>query len=85
MRRHLTPSGRFRHSTLPGRVMLAAAARAGTLAPAALNRRLDERMRDVVASSVGRSYRKSNARTSKLIGIDLAEFGYDVPTRRPAK
>jgi hypothetical protein len=65
--------------------MLAAASRTGKLAPTAFNSRLDERMRDVVANSVGRSYRKSNARTSKLIGIDLAEFGYDVPTPRPAK
>jgi hypothetical protein len=86
--RHLrldcTPWGRFRHRTLAGRVLLAAAWRAGTLAPAVLNRRLDQRMRDVIASAVGRSYRKSNARTSKLIGIDLAEFGYDVPGPRPA-
>jgi hypothetical protein len=79
VRHHLTPWGRFRPGSRAGRLMLGVASRAGRVAPAALNGRVEARMRDTVASAVGDYYRESNARTGELIGFDLAEFGYDLP------
>jgi hypothetical protein len=32
-----------------------------------------------IESAVGTRYRESNARTSALIGVDLAQYGYDLP------
>ena len=61
-----------------GKLVRVVAQRAGRLVPTELDRRLERRMRDAVAHAVGDYYRESNARTSELIGIDLAEYGYDV-------
>jgi hypothetical protein len=41
-------------------------------------------MRNAVAGAVGDYYRESNARLSELIGIDLAEYGYDLPAKQDA-
>jgi hypothetical protein len=45
--------------------------------PRALDGRVERRMRAAIAEAVGDGYRASNARTSVLIGIDLAQYGYD--------
>ena len=50
-----------------------------------LPRRFEQRTRSAMIESietaVGHRYRDGNARTSELIGIDLARFGYDMPER----
>lgn len=46
------------------------------LAPGALARTLDGRLRDLVALEVGERYRESNRRTALLTGLDLAAAGY---------
>jgi hypothetical protein len=38
-------------------------------------------MTERIRTAVGSRYRESNARTSELIGIDLAQYGYDMPDR----
>jgi len=81
VRHQLSPWAPFGVGSRRGRLMLGLSSRAGRIAPAALNRRLEERMRDTIASAAGDYYRDSNARTSELIGIDLAEYGYDLPPR----
>lgn len=47
--------------------------------PRSVSGHLEGRMRAVVCDAVGNRYKESNARTSELIGMPLAEFGYDVP------
>ena len=47
------------------------------LAPGALARRLDGRLRDLVAREVGERYRESNRETALLTGLDLSGAGYD--------
>jgi hypothetical protein len=61
-----------------GKLVRTLATRAGKLAPAVVNTRLRRRMAEAVSSAVGDHYRESNARTSRLIGFDLGEYGYDV-------
>lgn len=46
------------------------------LAPAFLHHRFEERVRALVASVVQDTYQASNEYTSRLIGIDLASYGY---------
>ena len=43
-----------------------------------LNQAIETRQRRLIAEEVGDKYRASNRRTSELIGIDLAQYGYDV-------
>ena len=43
-----------------------------------LNQAIETRQRRRIAEEVGDKYRASNRRTSELIGIDLAQYGYDV-------
>ena len=64
-----------------GKLVRTVAFKAGKLAPAVFNTRLRRRMREAVSSAVGDHYRESNARTSRLIGVDLGEYGYDVPAQ----
>jgi hypothetical protein len=54
----------------------ALALRCERFAPSFLRRRADARARSAVASVVGDRYRASNDLTSRLIGIDLAHYGY---------
>jgi sulfotransferase family protein len=57
----------------------------GRSAPDRLTARIELRMRETIAETVGDRYRASNARTSAMIGLDLAEFGYDAkPATRDA-
>jgi hypothetical protein len=57
----------------------------GKHAPSRLTDRIEQGMRSTIAELVGDRYRASNARTSELIGLDLAAFGYDAePATREA-
>ncbi len=64
-----------------GKLVRAVATQVGKISPAVLNTRLRRRMEEAISSAVGDHYRESNVRTSRLIGIDLAEYGYDVRPR----
>jgi len=69
-----------------GRKLSRLARSAGSRAPGGLTARIEGRMRATIAERVGDRYRASNARTSELVGLDLAEFGYDVePAAREAE
>ena len=46
--------------------------------PASYNMWLKQRWQSEIDYWVGNKYKASNARTSQLIGIDLAQYGYDV-------
>jgi hypothetical protein len=48
------------------------------LVPRTISRAMERRLKTVVSEAVGNRYKESNARTSELIGMDLAAFGYDV-------
>lgn len=46
--------------------------------PGSLSRALERRLRAVVCEAVGDRYKESNARTSQLTGLPLADLGYDL-------
>lgn len=52
-------------------------AAADKIIPASLNERIENRWKHFIEQRVGDSFRQSNQRTSRLIGINLADFGYD--------
>jgi hypothetical protein len=64
-----------------GRRLTRAARDLGRNAPEGIAARIERGMRSRIASLVGDRYGESNVRTSELIGLDLAAFGYDVATR----
>lgn len=47
--------------------------------PRSLSGAMEARLRAVVCEAVGDRYKESNARTSELTGLPLAELGYDLP------
>jgi len=47
------------------------------LVPQSMHKSSEEQLKQFVAQTVGDSFRESNQKTSHLIGINLADFGYD--------
>jgi hypothetical protein len=64
-----------------GRRLTKAARELGRNAPERVAARIEQAMRETIASLVDARYRESNGRTSDLIGLDLAAFGYDAAAR----
>jgi hypothetical protein len=64
-----------------GRRLTKAARDLGRKAPEVIATRIEQAMHSRIASLVADRYAESNTRTSGLIGIDLAAFGYDVAVR----
>ncbi len=52
-------------------------AAADKIIPASLNERIENRWKQFIEQRVGNSFYQSNQRTSRLIGINLADLGYD--------
>ncbi|MFP4099094.1 hypothetical protein [Coleofasciculus sp.] len=50
---------------------------AARVLPHKIHESIENSLQEFIAQRVGDSYRQSNQRTSQLIGINLAEFGYD--------
>lgn len=50
----------------------------GGLAANSMQSRIERRWREQIGMWVGNRYAESNAATTRLTGLDLAEFGYDV-------
>ncbi len=66
----------FDRAPLRRAVIARATSIAGRFAPRAADARVEQRLRDRIAELVGTTYVESNARTSALIGVDLATYGY---------
>jgi hypothetical protein len=64
-----------------GRRLTKAARDLGRNAPEGVAARIEQGMRSRIAALVGDRYQESNVRTSELIGLDLAAFGYEVAAR----
>jgi hypothetical protein len=64
-----------------GRWLTKAARDLGRRAPEGVAARIEQGMRSTIAELTVGTYAESNLRTSGLIGLDLADFGYDVATR----
>ena len=47
------------------------------LIPETIHKGIENRLRQFIAQNVGDLYRLSNQKTSQLIGINLADLGYD--------
>ncbi len=60
-----------------GRTLVRALPAAARAVPRAIDRRIVERMQATLESETLDRYRASNARTSKMTGLDLAAYGYD--------
>jgi hypothetical protein len=82
LRHRLTPWGAIHPKKGAGRLLVRTLWNAADRAPARLNAHVEEGMRAAVAGAAGDHYRESNARTSELIGIDLGDYGYDLPRSR---
>lgn len=52
-------------------------AAAGKMIPSSLHERIENRWKQYIEQRVGNSFCQSNQRASRLIGINLADFGYD--------
>jgi hypothetical protein len=78
IRDRLSPAARIDSHGRLGRTMTSVLVRGARRAPAALDRRIEGRMRRTIEEMVGDRYRASNGRTSELTGFDLAGYGYDV-------
>jgi hypothetical protein len=79
LRQRLTPWAPLDGHGRTGKALRRLAWKVGTGAPARLNDALEQRMKAMVAEATGNFYRASNARTAELIGIDLRDYGYDMP------
>lgn len=64
-----------------GRRLTKAAREIGRRAPEGVAARIEQGMRSTIAALVGDRYGESNVRTSELIGLDLAAYGYAVADR----
>ena len=82
MRDRLAPWGRFDRRSRVGRKLRKSLRRGGEMLPASWNQWLDERMRKTIEQATRGRYEQSNARTAELIGLDLAEYGYEMPRAR---
>jgi hypothetical protein len=63
------------------RLYAAASRRVSRLVPAFIGRRIDNRLRQVIAHAVARRYSESNDRTCRMIGVPLWTMGYDCSGR----
>jgi hypothetical protein len=85
LRRRLNPWAPLDAKTRVGRSLSKGIVRVARTLPRALDARVERQMQAAIAEAVGRRYRESNARTSELIGLDLAQYGYDVPDAGSAR
>ncbi|NES23672.1 MAG: sulfotransferase [Symploca sp. SIO3E6] len=45
--------------------------------PQSIHKQIEDPLKQSIAETIGDSFRKSNQKTSQLIGMNLADFGYD--------
>jgi hypothetical protein len=81
VRERLNPWAPLDGRSSAGRRLTRAARDLGRNAPERVAERIEQGMRSTIAAQVDGCYRESNVRTSDLIGLDLAAFGYDVAAR----
>lgn len=84
LRRRLNPGAPLDAKTRVGRSLSDGIRRVAATLPRALDARVERQMRTAITEKVGRGFRESNARTAELTGLDLAQYGYDLPRSRAA-
>jgi Sulfotransferase family len=78
LRGRLNPWAPLDENGRVGRALTSGIFKIARNSPPMLNSWVEKRMRATITSAANDRYRKSNRRTAKLTGLDLADFGYDV-------
>ncbi|NET58051.1 MAG: sulfotransferase [Symploca sp. SIO2E6] len=72
-------SGNFGGSQIPlaWRIVQKLSVTFDKLVPPSIHKRTEDKLKQFIADTIGDSFRESNQKTSQLIGMNLADFGYD--------